>query len=130
VELRMACQQPWRHHMCVAALNLGIVEGHKELAQLLQDQWGPCDFAMMWEKLRQAGAESTRVGLHTPEWQRLIATALQVCDAQLRKRGMGEEVYLEPLFYRENPGRKYAAYFKLHGLEEFIKLVSVNQFFE
>jgi hypothetical protein len=139
VELRMACQQPWRHHMCVAALNLGIVEGHRELAQLLQQHWGPpsvgtrgvCDFAAIWEKMRQAGAESTRTGLlESPEWQRFIVAVLHVCVAQLRKRGMKEEVYLEPLLYREQPGRKYATYFKEQGLEAFVRLVSINQFFK
>lgn len=128
IEFRAACQQPWDEHMVVAALSLGIMESLQvinrdpELGSLLG--W------RIQRKLYKAAAkEGLAAEVDTLPTKRMLARLLEICDDALKKRGNGEEVYLEPLWRRleagENPGQTVRRILETDGLQAAIDHLTV-----
>jgi glutamate--cysteine ligase len=106
VELRSACQQPWSEHMAAAALSTGILCGWRQLAERLDRELG----AECWPVMRSWHSQVVADGLAAPEpIDGLVHGVLTACQAELERRGRGEEVYLEPLWRRwerrQNPAQ-------------------------
>ena len=96
IEDRVSCQQPPGAQFAVAALTLGLVEnraGICELAgQLSRDQWRDIRFLAC-----KQGLDVVYPGVRVCD---LILKMLEIARAGLKKRGLGEEKYLQPLFDR------------------------------
>ncbi|WP_100448871.1 glutamate-cysteine ligase family protein [Glycomyces xiaoerkulensis] len=114
IEMRAACQQPHSEHMAAAALALGVVEAHRELAGLLAEHFPagvPADF------YRSAVVG----GLDLDDrYLKFIDRALDLCGRALESRATGEERYLEPLLRRledrANPGQEAVRLLEADGL--------------
>jgi gamma-glutamylcysteine synthetase len=96
IEDRVSCQQPPDAQLAVAALTLGLVENRD----------GICNLAgrlprEMWRDIRflacKKGLEVVYPGVNVCD---LVLEMLEVAQAGLGKREMGEEKYLQPLFDR------------------------------
>jgi hypothetical protein len=139
VEQRSGCQQPWSDHMVVSALSLGMVESAPALEQCLLRHCATADskhiaasslsdevhFAEhVWPRMLRLHADTVRCGLALSDGEAwalpLLQEVLDLAHQGLRGRGLGEEVYLEPLFgrltRRRNPGQEVALVFKESGL--------------
>lgn len=96
VEDRVSCQQPPQAHFSSAAMTLGLVENLNALVRIANalslDQW---------REIRQL---SYTYGLHFSypgvDLKELSNCLLQVALEGLRRRGFGEEEYLEPVCRR------------------------------
>ena len=83
--------------MAAAALGLGLVEGSRVIARLLDDEFSD----QVWHTMRQWHHQVIHEGLAAPEPSPgLIRRILDIASDALHGRSLGEEVYLEPLFKR------------------------------
>jgi hypothetical protein len=118
LSMRAACQQPWPDHMVASALNLAIIEsgwalhdffhtyisppvaprvrpGIRQPPDPLRARWDS------WPKLQAYSQQPIRYGMQGREpFTGYLEGALQVCEDTLVRRGLGEEVYLAPLWRR------------------------------
>lgn len=122
VELRAPCQQPWSEHMAAAALGAGIVQAHQDIAKFLQQELGD----EMWSAMSAWHKPAITDGLASQApTSGLIQGVLERCVAGLEARGLGEEVYLEPLFARlsagENPAQRSRRLFAEGGLSALLE---------
>jgi gamma-glutamylcysteine synthetase len=128
IEDRVSCQQPPDVHMCSPAMTLGLVEnlsGLVEIADLLaRDQW---------REFRQLasvnGMNFSYPGVNVRELQtRLLAVAHE----GLKKRGMGEERYLGPLYERIDngtcPADEVLARFRKDGVPGIVAYTDMSKF--
>ena len=123
VELRPACQQPPHEQMAAAALYLGLVEGHRQIADYVQAALAPAEertLAGCWPRMKQYHEQVIRAGLAAPEpAPRFLAEVLARAEAALARRGHGEERMLTPLWQRleqkENPGQRARAHLRGRG---------------
>lgn len=96
IEDRISCQQPPDAHLCASALTLGLVENYRPLVEMAQayslDQW------------RELRLLATRHALACSypgmPLNELLKQMLAIAHKGLCQRGLGEEVYLEPLYQR------------------------------
>jgi gamma-glutamylcysteine synthetase len=96
IEVRPACQQP-DASFAIAALSLGIVEARSEVLALA-DEIG-------WSKLLAYRGRAVRDGVHAREpIPAFLATLLDLAEAGLRRRALGEQPYLDEL--RERVDRR------------------------
>lgn len=117
VENRANDQQPAEELACVAALTLGLVSALDECCEAL----GRFD----WRNLRHTREIACRYGLagqvNGLGLTELADQMLSLADLGLRKRGLGEEVLLEPLQRRLRDGRcpadQAANLFRAGGVE-------------
>jgi gamma-glutamylcysteine synthetase len=126
IEDRVSCQQPPHVHLCSSAMTLGLVEnlnGLVEIADLLaRDQW---------REIRQLacvhGMNFSYPGMNVKE---LITRMIKVAHSGLKKRGMGEEEYLEPLYKRIEtgtcPADEALAEFSEGGVQRIIASTNMN----
>ena len=117
VENRANDQQPPQELACVAALTLGLVSALNECREAL----GRFD----WQDLRRTREAACRRGLagqvNGLRLTELAGLMLCLADLGLRKRGLGEEVLLEPLQRRLRdercPADEAADLFRAGGVE-------------
>ena len=148
VELRPACQQPPHELMAAAALYLGLVEGHRQIADYVQAALAPVieqrvnrseereEFISLsgcWPRMRQYHAQVIRAGLAAPEpAPRFLAEVLALAEAALARRGHGEERMLTPLWQRleqrENPAQRARRIFAEKGVEGLMERSDVESF--
>lgn len=129
VELRPACQQPPHELMAATALYLGLVEGHEEIVEYIQNALAPVEertLAGCWPRMQQYHHQAVRAGLAAPEpAPGFLAEVLTLAAAALARRGYGEEEMLAPLWQRleqrKNPAQRVQRVFAEMGLEGLIK---------
>lgn len=111
VEFRSICTQPINDSMCVAAFHLGLKDKLNELEEIIQND------EIIYHKGYTAGElRKLLIQDKIPEFinqKELSALARNIVDLAsdgLRKRGVGEEIFLKPLYERiknhSNPGKK------------------------
>lgn len=99
--MRAPCQQPHDSHMAAAALGLGLVCAAPQLAQVLHQHLGEDP----WPAMRRWHGAAIKAGLHAPEPSPgLSGDLLGAIEQALERRGMGEEVYAQPLRQRLQTG--------------------------
>ena len=110
VEFRSICTQPINDSMCVAAFHLGLKDKLNELEEIIQND------EVIYHKGYTAGElRKLLIQDKIPEFinqKELSALARNIVDLAsdgLRKRGIGEEIFLKPLYERiknhSNPGK-------------------------
>lgn len=127
VELRAACQQPWSEHMAVAALSTGLMCGWREVALLCEQTFGD----QAWPVLRRWHGEVVARGLAAPEpAPGFVEAVLTRCEAELKARARGEEVYLGSLWGRwqrkENPAQLAQRVLAERGMAGLIEQLRVR----
>ncbi len=121
VELRPACQQPHAAPLVVAALALGWVEALAELRAFLQDA-----LADPWTTMRRYRRDAITRGLRAPEpVPGFVESVLRIADGGLRRRGRGEEGFLQPLWerweQRTTPGDRARTLAQVQGMTALIE---------
>ena len=110
VEFRSVCTQPIRDSMSVAAFHLGLKERLDELEYLINDD------NVIYHKGYTAGElrklliqDELPVFIDRNDLCRLTKNVVDLADSGLKERGIGEEVFLNPLYERinhhSNPGK-------------------------
>ncbi len=117
IEIRPACQQPWREHMAACALGLGLVEAAEDITAYVDECFGQ----EAWSILADYHGLAIRHGLRAPQpAPDFLGRIVEMVDVALRERGFGEERFLEPLFKRlerrMNPAQRMRAIFRTDGL--------------
>ena len=113
IEFRSVCEQPVSEIMSPAAFHAGLVEMIPELSALLdgdesiyQQGYNPAELRELFNRRKLPEF------LDEAAASRLILKVLDLAEAGLKKRGMGEEHFLEPLFRRAkyllSPARQMA----------------------
>lgn len=118
IELRSACQQPWAEHTANTALGLGIIEAWKTLAPWLEAQLQDA----LWPAMRDYHQRVLHQGIQATEpFEGLLAGILQHANDALSARGLGEEIYLAPLYRRlqerRSPGHDAIEAYRKGGWE-------------
>lgn len=122
VENRANDEQPPEELQLVSALTLGVVSALDEAEEALE--------RYDWQDLRRARDLACKNGLEKDEkdsfdLKALASDLLEVAEAGLRKRGMGEEIYLAPLEKRLEKGRcpadDAADIFRKGGVEALVE---------
>ncbi len=127
VESRMCCQQPPGETLTSTALTLGLVENLEEAEYLMNTfQWET------WQETRIEAAKYTfdatidGVGIVS-----FLSTLLDIAGKGLKKRGLGEEVFLTPLYtrltQRMSPADTAIAIFEKEGMEAFLDQYAFNK---
>jgi len=116
-ESRNISAQPWEDIVAAPAYCLGLTENIEKLNKFVATkQWDE------WIALREKTIVSS---LQVDEVIPLAERVLDIAKEGLEKRGLGEEVYLEPLYERlekrESPSMKAIKDFKEKGIDQFIQ---------
>jgi gamma-glutamylcysteine synthetase len=127
LEIRPACQQPWREQMAAAALGLGLVEASHEIDDYVQDRLGPS----YWEEMRTYHRQVIRSGLAAPQpAPGFLEQIVQLAAGGLRRRGQSEERYLESLHNRlarrENPAQRARYIFQIDGIHRLLAHTAIR----
>jgi gamma-glutamylcysteine synthetase len=122
VEVRPACQQPWREHMAAAALILGLIEASREIDAYVQDALGEDYWAIMRTYHRQA----IRSGLAAPQpAPNFLRAIVGLAEDGLARRGRGEAQLLTPIHDRLmrglNPAQRVRAIFGVDGIPGLLR---------
>jgi glutamate--cysteine ligase len=125
LEARGFCQQPPGETMGASALVLGIVEQLDAAEQILEtaswDAW-----VRLREDVARQGLEARFLG---EPIRPLVERLLAVAEAGLQKRGLGEEVYLEPLRKRlalnRTPADHAIEVFSKSGMDGLVDMLSL-----
>jgi glutamate--cysteine ligase len=131
VELRCPCQQPWPDHMAPSALAAGVVSNHRAITSWLEGSVAQqvlgarAPLAALWPALRAWHHAAIREGLAAaPPTPGFFEELLALARAGLTARGLGEEVYLKPLWARvsahRNPGQEAALAFAEGGVPKLL----------
>ena len=110
VEFRSVCTQPIRDSMSVAAFHLGLKERLDELEDLINED------NVIYHKGYTAGElrklliqDELPAFVDKNELCRLTRDVVDLADSGLKERGIGEEIFLNPLYERinhhSNPGK-------------------------
>lgn len=159
VEVRPICQQPFADHMVASALTVGIAMAPLEViaaiaAATADDGDGgsanpppgsaggsmegsmegasgwAASLAASWPRLEALHARAVAEGLEDPAVHGLASGVLAACEEGLRRRGLGEERHLAPLFrrlaVRRNPAQEARALLKGSGLEAAIAAAAAS----
>jgi gamma-glutamylcysteine synthetase len=141
VEFRAACQQPFQDQMVVPALSLGIVQSMQDVERWLVGQRPITEW---WHVLSQVHQHAIQHGLQNAEQVEIKGSGvrqndvveqidfaafthriLQFAEAGLVSRGLGEEVFLKPLYrrlkYGASPGQEAAEVFKRGGMPALLQ---------
>jgi gamma-glutamylcysteine synthetase len=124
VESRMCCQQPQKETLTSTALSLGLIE-NLDQAQKISNLYS----LDTWKKVR---TNATRHALATTingvSIIPLLSQLLDVANVGLKSRGLGEELFLQPLYERLNtlttPADNAIAVFNNLGLKGFLHYAS------
>lgn len=126
VEARVFCQQPPKETMCTHALTLGIIENLDEAEKLLaRFPWEA------WQELRFDALRHTfKAKILNQEITPLLSALLEISLAGLKKRGLNEEQFLDPLFERvrtqKSPADRAIEIFESQGLNGLLEEFSFN----
>lgn len=137
IALRAACQQPWDEHMAACALNFGFITANEKLHDFFHTYIDPPVAPRVrpgirqppdpprapwdsWHRMRAFDPQPTAYGMEAREpFTALLEGSLQVAHDALTARGLGEEVYLEPMWKRladkENPAQRIRRVFHRQG---------------
>ncbi|MCB0158787.1 MAG: hypothetical protein KDD83_11700 [Caldilineaceae bacterium] len=126
IEIRPACQQPWREHMAVSALGLGLIEAAPAIHAFVKEELGP-DY---WAVMQDYHALAIRHGLRAPQPAvDFLPRIVDMAHAGLAARGFGEEHLLEPLYNRlargMNPAQRIRAVYRTDGLRGLVNHATV-----
>lgn len=126
IEIRPACQQPWREHMVVSALGLGLIEAAPAIYAFVRDGLGD-DY---WSIMQDYHGLAIRHGLRAPQpMADFLPHILTLTSQGLAARGFGEERLLEPLFNRlvrgMNPAQRIRTVFRTDGMTGLIDHATV-----
>ena len=127
IELRPACQQPWHEHMAFMALGLGLIEAVEPLFTYVQETLGES----YWEIMRAYHRQVIVRGLAAPQPAPGFLQAMaQGAEQGLQRRGLGEEVLLQPIFQRlqrrENPAQRVRRIFQTDGLHALLTYTAIR----
>ena len=111
VEFRSICTQPINDSMCVAAFHLGLKDKLDELEEIIEND------EVIYHKGYTAGElrklliqDKIPEFINQKELSALVRNIVDLASDGLRKRGVGEEIFLKPLYERiknhSNPGKK------------------------
>ncbi len=122
IEIRPACQQPFREHMAAATLGVGLVEAGAEIQAWINQQLGEDAWKVMQEYHHQAISN----GLAAVEpFQGFLKGILDRMEDGLKRRGFGEETFLNPLYRRlekqENPAQEARRIYRTQGMDALLK---------
>lgn len=111
IEFRSVCCQPIGDCMTVAAFHLGLQENLHQLDELLREDHVIYHRGYTASELRHMFTYAKLPGfVNEDELYALVYRIVQLAEDGLRKRGMGEEKYLLPLYTRVqkrmNPARQ------------------------
>lgn len=111
IEFRSVCCQPIRDCMTVAAFHLGLQENLQELDELLQEDHVLYHHGYTATELRRMFTYAKLPSfVEEDELYALARQVVELAEDGLKKRGKGEEIYLEPLYSRirdrQNPARQ------------------------
>lgn len=117
VENRNVAGQPWNEIMTAPAYFLGLIENIEKTKAIMESK--PWEY---WIELR----EKTIVGsMKVEEVWPYVEQLLQIAKEGLQKRGLGEEIYLTPLFERlekrESPAMRAIREYEALGMDAFIE---------
>jgi hypothetical protein len=138
ISMRAACQQPWQDHMVATALNFGLLASGWKLHDFFHTYIDPPVAPRVPYGVRQPpdpdrAKWDSWSRMHDFAWQPVIhglaarepftgfyEGALQLAGNALGARGLGEEVYLEPLWGRlaalENPAQHIRRIYHRKGI--------------
>ncbi len=127
IEIRPACQQPWRDHMVVMALNVGLIEAATEIQHYIDSTLGED----AWQIMRTYQQQAIRHGLRAPQpASGFLEHILHLACAGLQSRKANEEPLLEPLFERlyrnENPAQRARRIFRSDGMAGLLRHVTIK----
>jgi len=126
LENRMCCQQPPKETLTSTALTLGLLE-NLEAAQVLA-----ATFSLdTWRKIRLAASRATfEASIDGKSIIPLISRLLDIAKEGLISRGLGEEIFLAPLYTRlterKAPADVAIAIFEQEGMDAFLNHVAFN----
>jgi gamma-glutamylcysteine synthetase len=127
VEIRPACQQPWDEQMAAAALGLGLIEASREIDEFVQSVLGNA----YWTTMRTYHRQVIRSGLAAPQPAPNFLSQIAVMAAEgLRRRGLGEERLLDPIFTRLerrlNPAQRVHYIFQADGVYGLLRRTAIR----
>ena len=127
VEIRPACQQPWHAQMAATALGVGLIEASVEIDAYVRDALGPAYWPIMQTYHRQ----TIRSGLSAPQpAPNFLKQIVEMADAGLRRRGLGEERLLVPLHQRLerrlNPAQRSRFFFQSDGITGLLRRTAIR----
>ena len=127
VEIRPACQQPWREHMAATALGVGLIEASHAIDAYVQDALGEG----YWDAMRTYHQLAILRGLRAPQpAPEFLKDVVGMAFAGLRARGRGEETLLAPIFRRlargENPAQHARRIFRTDGLPAMLAEAAIR----
>jgi len=111
VEFRSICTQPIRDSMCVAAFHLGLKDKLDELNELIENDDVIYHKGYTTSELRKIMVQKEIPQFfNKKEICRLSTDIVDLASEGLKDRGIGEEVFLNPLYKRirnhTNPGKE------------------------
>jgi len=120
IESRMCCQQPQGETLTSTALTLGILE-NLEAAKTLMNQFS----WEAWRNLRKAAARKTfDATIENEQIVPLLSLLLDIATDGLKKRNLGEAIFLAPLFERlklqQSPADVAISIFEKEGIAAFL----------
>lgn len=126
VEHRPACQPPWAATWVPTALTLGLVQAAPELERWLREF-----FADDWENVVAQRNQAIDEGL---QWainrREAVEAVLDMARDGLKRRGFGEEHYLDPLIgwldSGIGPAEQVAREWNAGGAEALVALTALN----
>ena len=127
VEFRSVCTQPIRDSMSVAAFHLGLKEKLDELEELINDDNVIYHKGYTASELRKLLIQDELPAfIDKNDLCKLTKDVVDLADSGLKERGIGEEIFLNPLYERikqhSNPGKDIIT--SMHNgaeLEELIR---------
>lgn len=131
IELRPACQQPWREHMAVSALGLGLVEAMPAIMDYLRRNLGDEHGPRLWPIFQDYQDLTIRHGLSAPQpLPDFLWTILDLVRHGLAARGHGEEAFLLPLENRlirgMNPAQRIRTVYRTDGMTGLLDHAAVR----
>jgi gamma-glutamylcysteine synthetase len=127
LELRPACQQPWREHMSAIALSVGLVEARAVVMDYLLDELDEGYWEIMRTYHRQAIQRGLKAPLPAPDF---LLRLTDMAEQGLRARGQGEEIYLhgihDRLFRQENPAQRAQRIFRTDGMAALLSHAAIR----
>lgn len=122
IETRNAACQSWDEIMALPAFLLGLIENIDETKKVADSKrW------KYWVRLREKTLESS---MEIEEVIPLAKKLVDIAKEGLKKRSLGEEKYLEPLYERikkqESPSMKAIREIREAGVEKFIESRLIN----